>query len=184
MKKTRGSLPGAPSRTDTVKAVEAKRAASGASPGDAALNLKTVDPAILKDSFLSEVRKAKKFFFGTVVAQAQKIEFAGDKVVFTFAPQHRALRAQLEGTRPWLETAASQLAGRKMTVAAAEGMADDASGSAHELGASSGDAAPAFAPGEAGSDRAQSLKDRALSDTGVQTMLDVFAAEIKDVEEM
>jgi len=35
-----------------------------------------------------------------------------------------------------------------------------------------------------GGDRAQSLKDRALSDTGVQTMLDVFAAEIKDVEEM
>jgi hypothetical protein len=27
------------------------------------------------------------------------------------------------------------------------------------------------------------LKERALSDPGVQTMLDVFAAEIKDVEE-
>ena len=33
-------------------------------------------------------------------------------------------------------------------------------------------------------DQKQSLKERALSDTGVQTMLDVFAAEIKDVEEM
>ena len=31
---------------------------------------------------------------------------------------------------------------------------------------------------------AKTLKERALSDTGVQTMLDVFAAEIKDVEEM
>ena len=32
-------------------------------------------------------------------------------------------------------------------------------------------------------DRAKTLKERALSDPGVQTMLDVFAAEIKDVEE-
>ena len=43
-------------------------------------------------------------------------------------------------------------------------------------------------PADAGSveprDRAKTLKERALSDTGVQTMLDVFAAEIKDVEEM
>jgi hypothetical protein len=36
----------------------------------------------------------------------------------------------------------------------------------------------------AGPDRAQELKDRALADNSVQTMLDVFAAEIKDVEEM
>jgi len=28
------------------------------------------------------------------------------------------------------------------------------------------------------------LKDRALADNSVQTMLDVFAAEIKDIEEM
>jgi hypothetical protein len=51
--------------------------------------------------------------------------------------------------------------------------------------------APDFAGGDngspvdgAGGDQKQSLKERALSDTGVQTMLDVFAAEIKDVEEM
>ena len=30
----------------------------------------------------------------------------------------------------------------------------------------------------------EALKQRALSDSGVQTMLDVFAAEIKDIEEM
>ena len=39
-------------------------------------------------------------------------------------------------------------------------------------------------PGWGTPDRQQTLKERALSDTGVQTMLDVFAAEIKDVEEM
>jgi DNA polymerase III subunit gamma/tau len=185
--------PVTPSRTDTVKAVEARRASPDPAT-DAAPGLKVVDPAILKESFLSEVRKAKKFFFGTVVAQAQKIEFEGDTVVFTFTPQHRALRAQLDQNRPWLETAASQLAGRKIAVAAAEGMAGDGSGSAHAPASPAGQA-KAGSPGEGGpnpasaaavtaENRQQSLKDRALSDSGVQTMLDVFAAEIKDVEEM
>jgi hypothetical protein len=33
-------------------------------------------------------------------------------------------------------------------------------------------------------DRQAELRKQAMSDTGVQAMLDVFAAEIKDVEEM
>ena len=71
--------------------------------------------AVLKDSFLSEVRKAKKFFFGTVVAQAQKIDFDGDKVVFTFAPAApRAARAARAEPRRGSKPPASQLAGRKI----------------------------------------------------------------------
>jgi len=185
---------------DTVKAVEAKRAAAPpVSPPDdrrseGGPDLKPVDPAILKDSFLSEVRKAKKFFYGTVVAQAQRIEFEGDKVVFTFGPQHRALRTQLDQNRPWLEAAATQLAGRRIAVAAAEGSAET-SGPPSPAGAAPaarpagfGETPPAGTKANAGGgsegDRAKTLKERALSDTGVQTMLDVFAAEIKDVEEM
>jgi hypothetical protein len=95
--------------------------------------------------------------------------------VFVFGPQHRALRVQLEQHRPWLESAAAQLAGRKMAVTAAEGTA----------GTPAAAPAPrAAAPAAAPPDQKPSLKERALSDTGVQTMLDVFAAEIKDVEEM
>ena len=45
------------------------------------------------------MQKTKKFFYGTVVAQAQRIDVEGDRVVFTFAPQHRALQAQLEQNR-------------------------------------------------------------------------------------
>ena len=142
---------------------------------------------MLKEAFLAEVRKAKKFFYGTVVAQAQRIEFTADKVIFTFAPQHRALRTQLEQTRPWLETAASQLAGRRIAVAAAEGTGEstgpDSGGPGEAAGAFP---APTLASGSGGGDagdRAKARKDRALSDPGVQTMLDVFAAEIKDVEE-
>ena len=38
------------------------------------------------------MQKAKKFFYGTVIAQAQRIDVEGDRVVFAFAPQHRALK--------------------------------------------------------------------------------------------
>jgi hypothetical protein len=58
----------------------------------------------------------------------------------------------------------------------------------------SGPPSPAAAPSPAaraapknagvGPDRTQELKERALADNGVQAMLDVFAAEIKDIEEM
>jgi DNA polymerase-3 subunit gamma/tau len=129
----------------------------------------------LKDAFLDEVRKSKKFFYGTVVAQAQRIDIDGDKVVFTFAPQHKALRVQLDQTRAWLDALASRLAGRKMTVVSAEGAP---AASAVRTGA----AAPPTGAG--GNDRQSDLRQQALADSGVQAMLDVFAAEIKDIEEM
>ena len=128
-----------------------------------------------KDTFLEEIRKAKKFFYGTVIAQAQKIHVEGDRVVITFAPQHRALRSQLEQTRPHLETIASQLGGRRMTVVPAEGtVSTDQPGRADAPGQS---AAPADG-------KKAALREQAMADSGVQAMLDVFAAEIKDVEEM
>jgi hypothetical protein len=167
-----------------VQGVEAKRTAAAppSEPADSSPNLKAVAASDLKEAFLAEIRKTKKFFHGTVVAQAQRIDVEADRVVFVFGPQHRALRAQLEQNRPWLEAAASQLAGRQMTVTAAEGTA--VAGSASSAPAAAPRAAAPIAPAAPGPDQKQSLKERALSDTGVQTMLDVFAAEIKDVEEM
>jgi hypothetical protein len=152
-------------------------------PPDLKVGTGAVAPAELKEAFLGEIRKAKKFVYGTVVAQAQRIDVEGDKVVFVFGPQHRALRVQLEQHRSWLEAAASQLAGRRMTVAVAEGtaVAPDQRASGQATSSADGPSASEAAPGP---DRQQALKERALSDTGVQTMLDVFAAEIKDVEEM
>jgi DNA polymerase-3 subunit gamma/tau len=180
------TVPAAPSKSATVQAVEAKRAAPAAidervpterAPTEGGPNLKAVAAADVKDAFLGEIRKAKKFFYGTVVAQAQRIDVEADKVVFVFGPQHRALRVQLEQNRPWLEAAATQLAGRRLTVTAAEGTAAPAVPPKPGMAKSGPAAVPA-------PDRQQALKERALSDTGVQTMLDVFAAEIKDVEEI
>ena len=42
-------------------------------------------------------------FYGMVIAQAQKVEVEGDAIVFTFAPVHKSLKAQLEGKRAWIE---------------------------------------------------------------------------------
>jgi DNA polymerase-3 subunit gamma/tau len=186
-------------RADAVKALETRRAAPVAAPpaapkpsapprkgapavdaGDGP-NLQAVDPSRLKEAFLEEIRKAKKFFYGTVVAQAQRIDLGPEAFTFVFAPQHRALRVQLEQSRAWLEAAASQLAGRKMAILAAEGVAATPAAPSK---AGFGETSVKGAVAPAGDDRSQELKDRAMADTGVQAMLDVFAAEIKDIEEM
>jgi hypothetical protein len=128
----------------------------------------------LKDRFLAEVRAGKAFFYNTVVAQAQKIEVTGDRITFTFLPQHRALREQFEQTRAWLEATAERLAGRKVAVAAVQADAPSAA------------AAPARgdAVNGGGDSGKRDLKAEAMSSAAVQAMLDVFPAEIRDVEEM
>jgi DNA polymerase III subunit gamma/tau len=138
--------------------------------------LPTVEPVPadrFKQAFLEEVRKTKKFFYGTVIAQAQRIDVDGDKVIVTFGPQHRPMKSQLEQTRPLLETIASQLAGRKMAVVAAEGAATAVTAPTTESGGTGQN-----------TEKKAALREQALADSGVQAMLDVFAAEIKDVEEM
>jgi DNA polymerase III subunit gamma/tau len=171
-------------RAAAVRAVEAKRVASKPNPpadvkasegepvsAKPAAGAKAGEGGDFKEAFLNEIQRSKKYIYGTVVAQAQRIDVELDRVVFVFAPQHRVLRAQLDQHRPWLETTASQLAGRRLTVVSA-----DTTGNAAQA---AGDA-----PAQPSPDRRQALKERALADSGVQALLDVFAAEIKDVEEM
>jgi DNA polymerase III subunit gamma/tau len=172
---SRPPLPAPPSRSAAGPAIAAPApppaaaASRTAAPADAA-NAEPVAPGKLKEAFLEEVRRVKKFFHGTVVAQAQKIELEADRVVFTFGPHHRHLRAQFEQNRTLLEDTASRLAGRRMAVVAVEGVA-------------AAPARPDAPRAEQAPDRQAALKQQALEDSGVQAMLDVFAAEIKDVEE-
>jgi DNA polymerase-3 subunit gamma/tau len=159
----------APAKADAEPRREAPKGTSPASPADAAPSVRPVAAADLKEAFLGEIRKAKKFFHGTVVAQAQRIDFEPDRIVFAFAAPHRALRLQLEQMRTWLEALATELSGRKMAVVGVEGAP----------------AAPTKGEGEAQTpDKQAALREQALADSGVQAMLDVFAAEIRDVEEM
>ena len=122
-----------------------------------------------KDALLAAIRGAKAVFYNTVVAQAQKIEIAGDRVTFTFGPGQRMQRDSIEQNKAWLESVALQTSGRRMTVSAVLGDAPAAA------------AAPAAKPEL---DKKAALRQKALDDPDMKPMLEVFAVEIRDVEEM
>jgi len=129
--------------------------------------------ASFKDALLAEIRKSKVVFYNTVVAQAQKIEITADQVTFTFSAAQRALREMFEQHRSWLESLATQVGGRKMAVSSANG--SEATGTPATAGSPE-------VPGKA--DRKAVLRELALADAGVQALLEVFPAEIRDVEEV
>jgi len=128
-------------------------------------------PVALKDALLAEIRAGKAFFYNTVVAQAQKIEVTPDQVVFTFLPMHKALRQQFEDARGWLEAAGERVAGRRIGIVSAQ---------------AEGGAAPApdAAVTPKAGDQKGDLMAEAMSNSAVQGLLEVFPAEIRDVEEM
>ena len=129
----------------------------------------------LKDALLAEIRAAKSFFYNTVVAQAQSIEVSGDKVAFTFLPTHRTLREQFEQTRPWIEAAAARITGRKVSVVSQQADA----GAAPAPSVSTPPPAASQSP-----NGKKDLKAEAMATPAVQAVLEVFPAEIKDVEEL
>ena len=121
-----------------------------------------------RSAFLNEIKKSKAVFYNTVVAQAQSIEFGPERVTFTFSPAQRTLRDMLEQNRPWLEALARQFGGPSMAL------------DSRQL-----DPPPAGSPEPAPpADRKAALREQALADAGVQALLDVFPAEIRDVEEI
>ena len=138
----------------------------------------------VKDAFLAEIRKTKVVFYNTVVAQSQKIELAGDRITFTFLPNQRTLRDAFEEKRSWLESVAHQATGRKLTVVAVQGESAAAlAGVSKEGGPEPGKHTEEEAAKNAAM-RQKALREQALADRGVQAMLEVFPAEIRDVEEM
>jgi DNA polymerase III subunit gamma/tau len=130
----------------------------------------------VKEALLAEIQKTKKLFYGTVIAQAQRIDVEPGRIVLVFGPQHKIFKQQVEQNRPWLEEMATRVAGRPTTVTAVDG---------DGLAPVKGVDARAAAAGAAGqSDKQSELKQKAMSDSAVQAMLDVFGADIKEVEEM
>jgi DNA polymerase-3 subunit gamma/tau len=125
--------------------------------------------ASFKEAFLGEVRSERKALYEMCLNHARRIVVDGDRMVVAFSPGHRTHQQQIEKNREWLESLASRLAGRKMSVATVQDSAE---------------AAPAPAAAAPSEDKKARLKAEALSDSGVQAMLDVFGGEIGDVEEM
>jgi DNA polymerase-3 subunit gamma/tau len=158
---TAGSAAARPAASEP--AAEAASASGGAAGG-------------LKDALLAEIRSGKSFFYNTVVAQAQSIDVSPEGVVVAFLPTHRSLRERFEETRPWIEAAAERLAGRKVTVR-----------SIQVEGGAAVSIAPAAAPEDdpaASTNGRKDLKAEAMAAPAVQAVLEVFPAEIKDVEEL
>ena len=125
--------------------------------------------ADIKTRLLTSVRDQNKSFYHMVIAQAKSVEAEGDSVVFTFAPVHKGLRAQLEGRRAWLEQLAHATSGRKIAIVAREGVPA---------------AGPQTEPVDPALAHKATLRARAKADPGVQAVLDVFGGEIEDVEEI
>jgi len=143
----------------------------------------TIAPAGLKDALLGEIRASKGFFYNTVVAQAQRIDVTDTQVTFTFLPTHKALRAQFEQQRAWVEAAAERLSGHKMTVVAVQSSPDEPpSGGVSAAPASPSGSGKGTAPNAPGA--ATDAKQEAMASPAMRDLLDVFPAEIRNVEEL
>ena len=132
----------------------------------------------IKNALLTAIKSAKKFFYGTVVAQAQQIEVSGDRVTFVFSPTHRTLQEQFEQQRSWLESKATEIMSRKIVVVAKQAEVDpDESASGAE-----GESALQDTAAQGSETMDTSLKKEAMAEAAVQEMLDVLPAQIRDVK--
>jgi len=125
----------------------------------------------LKDKFLAEIRSNKNTLYSLAVAQAQRIDVTDDRITFTFAANQNVARMQLDSNKEWLEGVAQRLTGRRIQVTSAQMQAADAA------------PASSAAPSGASSAPKRDLKEEARSSPSIQAMLDVFPADIRDVEE-
>lgn len=119
------------------------------------------DPTV--EQLVDALRKSNRTFFGTALARAI-FALEGDKLLVTVGGNFEQTRC--ESRRSWLEETAQQVFGRRVSlvlrvVAQAQEVTRD----------------------EAELAKAR-LKEQAMKSEAVQTMLDVFSAEIKDAEEI
>ena len=152
-------------------------------PPDGEPATETDDPKL---GLLAQIKRGKKFFYGTVVAQAQRIDLEDDRLVFVFTPAQRTLAGQVEANREWLEETASHVLGRRMRVAAlhSDGAAERA---ANGNSASAGDASAGEASAGAdpsGGDETDALRARVEEHAAVKAMLEVFPAQITRIEKI
>ena len=146
------------------------------------------DMGDLKDKLLAEIRSGKTTFYNTVVAQAQRIDVNSDRIAFVFGPAQSTLRQWFDQQKTWLDAAAERVAGRRIAVTSELTSASAApAGSSNPEPRRPAEAETAKAgipnPGES-AEKKRDLKAEAMSSSTVQAMLEVFPADIRDVEEM
>jgi hypothetical protein len=123
--------------------------------------------ARFRDAFLAEVKRSRgQADWGMVFLPARRVEVAVGSVVFVYESQPKLMAGRFEGLRPGLNELATNLAGRPMAVSCRVEAGPTAT-------------APSAQQGE--KDR---LKAVAMAEPAVQKLLDVFPADIRDVEEV
>ena len=147
-----------------------------------------------KDALLAEIKRANKVFHGMVVTPARRIELDGDRLIFIFPADRRTAAARLQAKREWIEALASQVVGRRLQVEAVQeqdqGGQEPPRGLPASDGSRAGDpeagagatAGGGKAAGTAADGPAAGLRERALGDPVVKAMLELFPAEITDIE--
>lgn len=144
-----------------VRPSSVSKSAAASPAGESAV---AASSTALKDQFLAEVR-SNPVLYNTLVAQAQRIDILSDRVILAFATAQK-IGPTFDKYRSLLESTATRLAGRKMTVVSEIVQAVET-------------------PTEAANGAKKSaLREQAMADAGVQALLEVFPAEIRDVEEM
>ena len=174
---------------DSAPAGAGRQSAPGDSAPAAAV---TADPDE-KGALLAEARRVSKLFHALVVVPARRIDLEGDRLVFTFPPDRRTAADRLQEKREWLETLSARVVGRRLTVEAVQeagepkqprGASDAGGARAGAAGGAGAAAAVAPAPGDgpAADGAAAGLRERALGDPVVKAVLELFPAEITEVE--
>jgi DNA polymerase III gamma/tau subunit len=138
----------------------------------------------LKDKLLAEIRSGKATFYNTVVAQAQRIDVTNDRITFVFGPAQSTLRGWFDQQKAWLDAAGERIAGRKIVVTSELGAAGPLAAAANPESPSTSLGASRIPDPGPPAEKKRDLKAEAMSSSTVQAMLDVFPAEIRDVEEM
>jgi DNA polymerase-3 subunit gamma/tau len=126
----------------------------------------------LKEAFVAGIGKKRPLLYSTMVAQAQRIDVAGDRIIFRFGPVQTMLGDQVAQHKAWLEELATGLAGRRISVTA-----DVAKGEAAPSAAGASARTAPEAP-------VRDLKAEAMKDPVVQSLLDVIPSEVKDITEL
>ncbi len=124
--------------------------------------------ARFREAFMGDVKRSRgQADWGMVFLPARRVEVAVGSVTFVYETLPKMLATRFEGLRPGLTELATSLAGRPMTVTC-------------RVEGGPAVAAPVTAQ--------QSEKDRlraaAMAEPAVQALLDVYPADIRDVEEV
>ena len=135
-----------------------------------------------KAKLMAAIKQEKKFFYGTVVAQAQRIELASETMTFTFTPGQKTLAAQLAQNMAWLEEMAESMLGRKVAILSAQGMVSPTE--SLPVAPSRAPVEPVTPETQTGSQPVDTLRPRVMDDTFVKAMVDVLSAEIDDVQKL